>query len=207
MFCLALAGLPAVMGLEHVLPPALPLLEVKSSVVVNAPPEKVWQNVVSFSELPPPEELIFKLGVAYPIRAEINGHGPGALRYCQFSTGPFVEPIEVWDAPRLLRFSVTHNPEPMEEWTPYRSVHPPHLEGFLESKGGQFRLVPLAEGRTLLEGTTWYHHHMWPAGYWQVWSDSIIHQIHLRVLNHVKKLSETNREDAAAGTPKPRVLH
>ena len=43
---------------------ALPLLEVKSSVIVNAPPEKVWRNVVSFSELPPPREFIFKLGVA-----------------------------------------------------------------------------------------------------------------------------------------------
>jgi hypothetical protein len=78
----------------------------------------------------------------------------------------------------------------MQEWTPYRQIHPPHLDNFLESKAGQFRLVPLDGERTLLEGTTWYHHHMWPARYWQVWSDVIIHQIHLRVLNHVKQLSE-----------------
>ena len=41
-----------------------------------------------------------------------------------------------------------------------------------------------------LEGTTWYYHRLWPARYWQVWSDYIIHTIHLRVLHHVKKLSE-----------------
>jgi hypothetical protein len=43
-----------------------------------------------------------------------------------------------------------------------------------------------------LEGTNWYHHHLWPADYWQLWSDHIIHTIHLRVLNHVKHLSEAN---------------
>jgi len=28
-------------------------------------------------------------------------------------------------------------------------------------------LVALPGGRTLLEGTTWYQHHLWPAGYWR----------------------------------------
>jgi hypothetical protein len=104
----------------------------------------------------------------------------------------FVEPIEVWDEPRLLKFSVTANPAPMQEWTPYREIHPPHLTGFLVSKQGQFRLTPLAGGRTKLEGTTWYQHGLWPANYWQLWSDHIIHTIHLRVLRHVKQLSEVD---------------
>ena len=190
LFCSVILMMPLLMDLEHVAPPALPLLSVKSSVIVHAPPEKVWRNVVAFSELPPPQETLFKLGVAYPIRAEIAGHGAGAIRHCNFSTGPFVEPIEVWDEPRLLKFSVTQNPEPMQEWTPYRRVHPAHLDGYLQSRAGQFRLTPLPDGSTLLEGTTWYYHHLWPAGYWQFWSDYIIHTIHLRVLNHVKALSE-----------------
>lgn len=190
LFCAAFLVIPTAMEVEHSIPPPLPKLQVQSSVIVDAPPEKVWKNVVTFSELPKPTEIIFKLGVAYPIRAEIDGQGVGALRRCNFSTGPFVEPIEVWDEPRLLKFSVTQNPEPMQEWTPYRDIHPPHLHGYLESCGGQFRLVPLPGNRTLLEGTTWYYHHLWPADYWQLWSDEIIHTIHLRVLNHVKQLSE-----------------
>jgi uncharacterized membrane protein YhaH (DUF805 family) len=190
LFCSLLVLAPLVMGIEHAVPPALPLLPVKTSVIVNAPPEKVWKHVISFTELPPPNEMIFKLGVAYPIRAEIFGRGAGAVRHCNFSTGPFVEPIEVWDEPCLLKFSVTKNPEPMQEWTPYRDIHPAHLDGYLESKAGQFRLIPLGDGSTLLEGTTWYQHRLWPSIYWQPWSDHIIHTIHTRVLNHVKVLSE-----------------
>ncbi len=162
----------------------------RTAVNINAPPEQVWRHVVAFAELPPPTELLFRLGVAYPTRASIAGDGVGAIRQCTFSTGSFLEPIEVWDEPRLLQFSVTDNPPSMQEWTPYATIHPPHLDGFLVSEKGQFLLRPLPGGGTHLEGTTWYRHHMWPASYWQMWADAIIHRIHLRVLKHIKKLAE-----------------
>lgn len=196
VLCAAFLSVPLAMGVEHCQVSPAPLMKVKSAVIVNAPPEKVWQNVISFSELPPPREWMFLAGIAYPTHAEIHGHGPGAIRYCNFSTGPFVEPIEVWDEPNLLRFSVTANPAPMRELSPYHDLHPAHLDGFLVSREGQFHLVRLPGDKTLLEGTTWYQHHLWPAHYWQIWSDYIIHRIHLRVLNHVKSLSEGK---AAAG--------
>jgi hypothetical protein len=59
---------------------------------------------------------------------------------------------------------------------------------------GQFQLTPLPGGRTRLNGTTWYHHTMWPVKYWQIWSDQIIHAIHRRVLHHVKELAEGDRK-------------
>jgi hypothetical protein len=182
--------MPGAMEFEHFEAMEPPLLKVVTAITVDAPPETVWKHVVEFSELPPPTEWLFRLGIAYPVRAEIRGRGVGAIRHCNFSTGPFVEPIEIWDEPRLLNFGVTANPAPMQEWTPYHDIHPAHLDGFLESKHGQFRLERLPGGRTRLEGTTWYHHRMWPAGYWQIWSDFVIHRIHLRVLRHVKQLSE-----------------
>jgi hypothetical protein len=167
-----------------------PLFAVRTAIEIAAPPERVWKHVVSFSELPPPSEWYFRAGVAYPKRARIVGTGPSAVRYCEFSTGPFVEPIEVWDEPRLLKFRVTENPPPLHEWSPYANVLPRH-HGYLISKQGQFRLIPLPGNRTLLEGTTWYQHGLWPAPYWRWWSDAIIHRIHLRVLNHIRTLAET----------------
>ena len=170
-----------------------PVFEVLTAMEIGASPEEVWKHVVTFSDLPQPEEWFFRAGLAYPKRARIEGTGVGAVRYCEFSTGPFVEPIEVWEQPRLLRFRVTENPAPMHEWSPYTQVLPKHLHGYLISKQGQFRLNALGNGRTLLEGTTWYQHGLWPAQYWRWWSDAIIHRIHLRVLGHIGTLAEKDQ--------------
>jgi len=61
---------PSFFGVEHFLKPQPGVFEVKSSIEVNARPEKVWQQIVSFAEIPPPQETIFRAGIAYPIRAE-----------------------------------------------------------------------------------------------------------------------------------------
>lgn len=190
LFCSGILAVPLMLGGERLADAPSPLLEVRSSLDVAAPPERVWGHVVAFTELPPPTDWLFRLGIAYPQRAEMFGEGPGAVRHCVFSTGPFVEPIEVWDEPRLLCFGVTKSPPPMEEWTPYQDVHPPHLDGFLASERGQFQLTALPNGGTRLEGTTWYRHNMWPVSYWQMWSDYIIHRIHLRVLENIKARAE-----------------
>jgi uncharacterized membrane protein YhaH (DUF805 family) len=181
---------PAFFGVERAAGFKAETFEVKTAIDVNAPPDQVWQKVIAFAEIPPPKEMLFRAGIAYPIRAEISGHGVGAVRHCIFSTGAFVEPIEVWDQPHLLKFGVTANPAPLREWTPYAHVEPPHLHGYFVSEQGQFLLTALPGGRTRLEGTTWYRHTMWPAAYWHVWSDYIIHQIHLRVLNYIKLEAE-----------------
>jgi hypothetical protein len=185
-----LLTLPAVVGAEHAMGPEPPVYEVKTAVVVDAPAERVWSLVIEFPELAQPTDPVFRSGIAYPLRARIEGRGVGAVRYCEFSTGAFVEPIEVWDEPRLLRFGVTSNPPPMREWNPLFDIHPPHLDGFLVSRRGQFHLMPLPGGKTRLEGTTWYSHGLWPANYWRLWSDAILHRIHSRVLGHVKVLAE-----------------
>ena len=185
------ALLPAMVGAEHITTPDPLLFTCETSVVIDAPPETVWRHVVSFSDLDPPDDWLFRAGVAYPIRARVEGTGVGRVRRCEFSTGAFVEPIEVWDEPRH-RFAVTSNPAPMQEWNPLFEIHPPHLDGFLVSKRGQFLLKPLPGGKTLLEGSTLYQHGLWPASYWRLWSDPIIHRIHDRVLRHIKKLAESH---------------
>ena len=186
---LLVVALPALTAAESVNQEQPDLLSVSSAVEIDAPPDVVWRNVISFPKLPEPDDWVFHTGVAYPVRAEITGRGPGAVRHCVFSTGAFVEPVDVWDEPRRLAFQVAEQPEPMREWSPY-AIHPPHLHGYLVSRRGEFRLVPLAGGRTRLEGTTWYTNRMWPEFYWRLWSDAIIHRIHLRVLNHIKGLAE-----------------
>jgi hypothetical protein len=181
--------LPSLMAAEAANEPEPAVRAVETEVIIDAPPAQVWQHVIAFPPLPEPDGWLFRTGIAYPRRAEIHGSGVGAVRHCVFSTGRFVEPIEVWDPPRLLRFRVAEQPEPMSEWSPY-PIHPAHLDHYLCSRQGEFRLEPLPGGRTRLVGTTWYSNRMWPAAYWNLWSDYIIRRIHGRVLVHIKNRAE-----------------
>jgi hypothetical protein len=169
------------------------LSSVVTSIEINADPETVWNNVVEFPQLDEPTEFIFKIGIAYPINAKIDGTGVGAVRHCNFTTGSFVEPITVWDEPRLLRFDVVEQPAPMKELS-FWDIDAPHLHDYFVSKKGQFKLTALPNGKTLLEGMTWYYHNIKPAFYWQLWSDHIIHKIHYRVLTHIKTNSENEKK-------------
>jgi hypothetical protein len=165
------------------------LTSVVTSIEIDANAQTVWKNVVEFPQLDEPKEFIFKTGIAYPINAKIDGSGVGAVRHCNFTTGSFVEPITIWDEPRLLKFDVLEQPAPMKELS-FWDVDAPHLHDYFVSKQGQFKLTELPNGRTLLEGTTWYYHNIKPTFYWQLWSNHIIHKIHDRVLTHIKTNSE-----------------
>ena len=163
-----------------------PQREVMSAVEIDAPPEQVWGHVVSFSDINSPPAWYFRLGLAHPLRAHIDGTGVGAIRWCEFTTGAFREPITAWEQPTRLSFDVTHQPPPLQEWSPWRDIYAPHLDGFFRSTKGEFRLVRLPGNRTRLEGRTWYSLRMQPQLYWTVLADAIIHRIHVRVLDHIR---------------------
>jgi uncharacterized membrane protein YhaH (DUF805 family) len=167
-----------------------PTFVVLTAIEIQATPEQVWEHVVQFSDITETPEWYFRLGFATPLRARIEGRGVGALRYCEFTTGTFVEPITAWEAPHRLAFDVTEQPEPMFELTPYRHIHPPHLDHSFRSLRGEFRIVPLQNGKVRLEGRTWYQLQIYPLAYWSMWSDAIVHRIHSRVLRHIKKEAE-----------------
>ncbi len=164
--------------------------EVVTIVEIAAPPDEVWRHVVTFPDLPPPAEPLFRAGVAAPLRARIEGHGVGAVRYCDFTTGSFVEPITAWDEHRRLAFDITAQAPPMTEWSPYRNVNPPHLDGYFRATHGEFRLIPLPGGRTRLEGRTTYVVDMFPQRYWTLAAGRIVAAIHERVLRHIAALAE-----------------
>jgi hypothetical protein len=166
-----------------------PLRCVTTSVLIRAPIQRVWQTVIAFPKISEPPGGIFRFGIAYPIEAHIDGTGVGAVRHCIFSTGSFVEPITQWEEPELLAFDVAKLPPPMKELSFYENVAAPHLHGHMVSHRGQFHLFE-RDGQVVLEGTTWYTHTLSPQWYWGPISDYVIHRIHARVLNHIKRSCE-----------------
>jgi hypothetical protein len=181
-------SLPLLLGFEisHKSKPTMH--KVITTVEIDAPIERVWSNVIAFPQINSEPTGVLSLGFAYPINAEISGTGVGAIRRCNFNTGPFVEPITDWQEPNLLAFDVKEQPAPMIEMSPYDHLQAAHLD-YIRSQKGQFRLYRNGN-KTVLEGTTFYTHDIAPDIYWNLFSDEIIHQIHLRVLDHIKAESE-----------------
>lgn len=179
--------IPLVAFKENKMVPAIQ--PVTTKVVIKASPEIVWKNVVVFPDLNPPSEFIFKAGISYPIKARIDGSGVGAIRYCQFNTGDFIEPITKWEENKLLAFNVKEQPVPLREISLW-DVKSPHLHDYFVSTQGEFRIKELANGMVQLEGTTWYYQNIKPGFYWNLWANMIIHKIHKRVLTHIKEVSQ-----------------
>jgi len=175
---------------ERVTTSAPPTYEVATSVDIAASATTVWKKVVQFHEISEAPAWYFRAGIAYPVRATIAGNGVGAIRRCEFSTGAFVEPITVWDEPRTLGFDVREQPPPLKELSIYSRVYAPHVNGYFRSERGEFRLIALPGGGTRLEGHTWYTVAIYPQAYWRGISEILLHDIHRRVLDEVKREAE-----------------
>ena len=166
------------------------LRAVSTELEIRGDARAVWDNVVAFPPIDTPLTPLFRLGIAHPLSAHIEGEGVGAVRTCRFDTGDFVEPITVWEPERRLAFDVTDQPLPLTETSPYPDLDVPHLHDSFASERGEFLLTPTGEGTVILRGTTWYRQHLWPHAYWDLVSDQIVHRIHLRVLEHIRTCVE-----------------
>jgi uncharacterized membrane protein YhaH (DUF805 family) len=195
-----LVSVPLLMGTEHVSPPPVARYQVHTAIAIAASPEVVWSHLIRFPPLEPPKEWPFRYaGIAYPIEAHLTGDGLTADRECRFSTGSFKEPILAWETGRHFAFSVSDEPVLMTETSPYGQIRVRHLDDRdFQPERADFVLTPLPNGGTRLEGTTTYINRMWPGAYWHVWTDTIVHSIHNRVFEHIKRLSETDTHAEAA---------
>lgn len=193
--------LPGLMAIEKVLPPALPSYHVTTKVSVHADARTIWNSMIAFSRIDEPLAPVFKAGISYPTEARIEGRGVGAVRYCQFNTGPFVEPITAWEEPHRLAFDVREQPPPLVELSIYNHIDAPHIQGFFLSQRGEIQIIDEGNGNCMLVGTTWYTHDIFPSWYWNAWSASILHLIHFRVLDHIKAQSERNTNALSVHPP------
>jgi hypothetical protein len=197
MFSLLLI-IPLLAGAEFWAPAPTPRFKVHTSIEIAAPPEMVWRRIIAFPRIDAPLHWVFRLGMSYPLEAKIAGAGLSADRQCVFSTGAFREPILAWDEGKHFAFGVSEEPPLMKEWSPYGEIQVRHLEDHdFRPERADFYLAELPGGRTRLDGWTTYENRMWPGAYWRLWTDEIVHQIHVRVFQHVKELAEEDARSSA----------
>src|SRR5262249_22611715 len=86
---------------------------------------------------------------------------------------------------RALAAAANARAEPVSS----RAGPPPRRLPARARRGGP-RLEPLPGGRTRLVGRTRYELRVFPAAYWGLWSDALIHAIHARVLEHIERVTD-----------------
>jgi hypothetical protein len=188
----SLALLPALFALEAAVPPALPIAA-HASVEVGAPPAAVWTVLTRGGAIAGSPGVVGAAGLAYPLRGRLLGHGVGAIRLGEFSTGTARERVTEWVPGRRLGFAVLSQPPAMEEMSPYRRVRSPHVHGYFDTAATRFTLTPLPGGRTRLEVDASHTLRVEPALYWEPLARLAIRLNMARVLGDVQQKAEQDR--------------
>jgi uncharacterized membrane protein YhdT len=153
---------------------------VTDRILIHAPPTKVWPHVLAFPEIPDsPAYWIFRLGLPYPTQTTNGGNFVGADRQCIFSNGVVIkERVAEFVPGEKLTFDVAEQPTDPEAY------------GHISLHRGQFVLHDNHDGTTTLIGSSWYTLHVRPRWYFDLWTRDMTRAVHLRVMNHIKRLSE-----------------
>jgi hypothetical protein len=154
--------------------------EVTDQIIINAPVSKVWQYVVAYKRITTPDKYwLFRVGMPSPVQSTAEGYYLGAKRKCIFSNGyVFDEKIVTYDENKNLTFDITNQPRD------------PEIMGHIDILRGQFLLKDNGNGTTTLIGNSWYRLYVFPVWYYDIWAKSITRNVHLRVMDHIKALSE-----------------
>jgi hypothetical protein len=153
---------------------------VTDEILIQATPDKVWPHVLAFPEIPDrPDYWIFRLGLPYPTQTTNGGNFVGADRQCMFSDGIVIKERVAEFVPReKLTFDIVEQP-----------THP-EAYGHITLHRGQFTLRDNGNGTTTLIGSSWYTLHVHPAWYFNLWTRDMTRAVHLRVMNHIRRLAE-----------------
>lgn len=153
---------------------------VSDQVVINAPVGKVWPHVVAFKRIQQKEKYwLFRIGLPSPVQSTVEGYYLGAKRKCIFSNGyVFDEKIVTYELNQNLTFDVTSQPRD------------PEIMEHLDLQRGQFLLKDNGDNTTTLTGNSWYQLYVLPGWYYDTWAQSIVRNVHIRVMEHIKELSE-----------------
>jgi hypothetical protein len=187
----SVAMLPMIFMLEAAVPPEAPIATSRE-IEIAARPGKVWAALTSAEPIRIEPGLTAAAGLAYPISGRLEGEGMGATRIGKFSTGLAREEVTEWKVGRTLAFRVLSQPAAMEEMSPYRRVHAPHVVGYFETGETRFDLSPLPEGRTRLRITAEHHLRIDPAPYWEPIARLAIRENVDRVLEDIREKALRN---------------
>ena len=155
---------------------------VADEILIEATPDKIWPHVVAFDKIEEKEKYwFFKIGMPSPMATTVSARELGANRKCIFSNGYiFDETIVEFEENKKLTFDIIDQPKD------------PEIMGHIDIKRGQFILKDNGNGTTTLIGNSWYKLYVFPTWYFDLWAENVTRNVHFRVMEHIKHLSEKN---------------
>jgi hypothetical protein len=162
---------------------------VRTAVVISAPRETVWRNVVRVPYITDAEQrgsVFYALGLPRPREALLSAEGTGGLRTARFDSGlTFLERVTSWEEGQTLGFSIE-----IDRTAPM----PPPLAAvggrYFDILDGEFRLSPQADGSVLLELTSRQRVSTRFDPYAGLWTDWIMRDLQQNILAVIEARAE-----------------
>ena len=152
---LLLVGPMMVIGGNQLEQPSLvhPRIEViRDSVTVNAPPDRVWKDILSIDNIQASKPFLMYIGLPIPERCVVQRPGVGAKRTCYFNNGYIEETVTGWNRPYSMELTIDRTHMPGRHWLGFENA-----EYTLQASGNS----------TVLTRTTTISSHLLPGWYWR----------------------------------------
>ena len=143
---------------------------VVTRVEMDAGPEKVWQGILFYEEVPGRAPWLLRTFMPCPVRTEGGKGEVGATVLCTYHLGDLVKRITAVEPPRLIAFEV------VEQCL--------GIEGCVRTEGGSYEIQPRGDGSTILLRTR-YRAFLHPRWLWRPWERVVTNQLHHHVLQGI----------------------
>jgi len=157
----------------------IPRAETFTSVLVlNAPPEKVWNAIKTMDRVNGHKGFLMKIGLPVPVSCSIDKEAVGGLRTCYFESGYIQERITEWNPPRSMKLEITSWDVPGRPWLDFKDA------------GYEFHE---ANGQTTMTRTTTIISRLLPVWYWRRFERIGVETEHQYLFESVKKRVEGDK--------------
>ena len=156
---------------------------VTTSVLFQASPETVWQQMLSYEEVSTRPPLILRALLPVPLRTEGEKTSTGAAVQCLYRGGDLLKLITVVEPPHLLEFE----------------VHRQRLgiEHCITAIGGSYRLRACG-GQTEIVLVTNYRGYLRPRWFWHPIEQFLGHIFHRHILTGMRNWCPPSLSDSLA---------
>lgn len=196
LYCSALILLPLLATqVEPYIPLPTMTAVVSRSIIVNAPPARIWPLLLGIPDVRPGEgrwtlsqDLI---GIPKPVGAHLVGQGIGADRYARWEQDVrFRERITQWEPGRAIAWRFIF--DDIAGWA-YTDRHLMPNSAYFRVTTGGYRMEPIGDGRTRVVIHTTYRVTTPVNGYSRLWGELFLGDVENNLLSLVKQRAERPR--------------